>query len=75
MNKFKIVFFIFAFSLFCTAIFLLLSLMYKFYSVMPIPQCVLTISVTLNCLTPIFGIIAMLSYIIFKNKHANKERI
>ena len=68
MKIFKIVFPILGVAIFFTAVFALLTFLHKYFGLPLISPAVLTINNVLIVLTPIAGIIAMLSFISVRKK-------
>ena len=63
MKKFKIIFSILAVAIFLTVVFALVSFLYKYFGLPVACPAVLTINDALLVLTPVYGIIVMLSFI------------
>ena len=73
MKKFKIIFSILAVAVFFTAVFALVSFLYKYFGLPVACPAVLTINNALLLLTPIYGIIVMLSFIAERRKAHSKK--
>ncbi len=71
MKIFKIVFSILGVAIFFTAVFALLTFLHKYFGLLISPT-VLTINNVLIVLTPIAGIITMLSFISMRQKLGTK---
>ena len=70
MKKFRIIFSSLAVAIFFTAVFALISFLHKYYGLPVANHAVLTINSVLLILTPIYGIIVMLAFIVTKRRMA-----
>ncbi len=73
MKKFKIVFSILAIAVFVTAVFALVAFLHKYFGLPIVSPAVLTINELLLILTPIYGIIVMLTFIAERRRMHSKK--
>ena len=73
MKKFKIIFSILAIAIFFTAIFALIAFLHIYYGLPIASPAVLTINRVLLILTPVYGIIVMLTFIAARHKMLSRN--